>query len=131
MIEQSSREQGRLTLSELLSDLTNLFNEQAKRSAFEREIVRVVEKRSLHHLLNLAGDQNIMQQVSAGAWNAVGTWKSYIERRLSQRNDPAEVAHNQYLLRQIDLFESQPENYKVPSAPSLPDGSPIGCGHFH
>ncbi|GJM36515.1 MAG: hypothetical protein DHS20C18_55160 [Saprospiraceae bacterium] len=94
----------------------------------QREISRMTEKMALHHLLQLAGDTSIQQQISAEALLKIQQLKGHYEGKaaanLQQR------AHYIYLLRQIDLFEKDPGQYKVPKSPALPDGSPIGCGGY-
>ena len=92
------------------------------------EIKRIVQKRTLQHLLQLAGDKSIMQQVSAAALYKITELETDMKQFMEQRSDPATKAHFTYLLQQISRFKDAPEDFKVPEAPSLPDGSPIGCG---
>jgi len=83
----------------------------------------------VHHLLNLAGDQDIMRQVSAAAWLKLEQLEQRLIR-LSGAIANAELnAHYTYLSWQIELFKRNPADYKVPEAPAMPDGSPIGCGY--
>jgi hypothetical protein len=91
-----------------------------------------VEKVALQKLLELAGDRRIMQQVSAAALlkvmqlqNEYGGPKGAVGNMV---NGADYKAHARYCQQQIEEFLSQPSAYKVAESPSLPDGSPIGCG---
>ncbi len=42
-------------------------------------------------------------------------------------NDPAEQAHNTWLLAKIDQFRRDPKALNLPAPPRIPDGSPIGA----
>ena len=83
------------------------------------------QKLYLRKLLQLAGNTDGKQQVTAVALMHVNTFMD----NAKTPNDPAEKAHQMYMNHQIKQFMADPSGFKLPEAPALPDGSPIGCGH--
>jgi hypothetical protein len=127
MIEQSARTSNttRLSVNELFSTLLNSANQWSSLPAFDQEIGRIVQKRIVNHLLNLAGDKSIMQQVSAMALFEIRKLETKLLTSLPAST--AQKAHHNYLLNQIRIFKENPADFSIPPAPSLPDGAPIGC----
>ena len=54
-----------------------------------------------------------------------------LQRELDAAKSVARRAHLEYLLFEIEKFQKDPSKYKVPKAPGMPAGSPIGCGVDH
>jgi hypothetical protein len=127
MIEQSARDNtaSRLSVNELFSSLLKSADQWSSMPPLEQEIGRIVQKRIVNHLLRIAGEPSIMQQVAALALLEIKN----LEVRLtsSQPTSAPQKAHMNYLLNQINIFKENPANFSVPPAPSLPDGAPIGC----
>ena len=86
----------------------------------------MVEKSLVLHVLNLAGDKEINQQVSAHALLRLTQIEKYLLGRLIVE-DINQRAHYEYLREQLRSFRADPAAYKVPAAPAMPDGAPIGC----
>lgn len=122
IIEQHARDGKRLSLSEMMDQLMAAVSVKDSYSAYEKEIARINEKLVLHHLLNLAGDDQIMHQVSAVAMLKINE----MEAKMTATLAPEQVAHLTYLHEQIAMFKRNPKDYKVPYIPELPDGQPIG-----
>jgi hypothetical protein len=126
MVEQSARSKAaRLSVNELLSTLLNKAAQWSSLPAFEQEVGRIVHKRMVNHLLNIAGDKNIMQQVSAIALDEIRKLETKLLANLPY--SPAQRAHINYILNRIKIFKENPADFTIPPAPSLPDGAPIGC----
>lgn len=123
LVEQRARDGKRLSLSDLFDYLLDAVRVKNDYSTYEKEIARNNEKLVLHHLLNLAGDGNVMMQVRAMALLKING----IEARPETSNSPDQEAHNAYLKEQIRQFKNDPGAYKLPMIPALPDGQPIGC----
>ena len=100
-------------------------NYELFKAAFEQEVGRIVHKRMVNHLLNIAGDKNIMQQVSAIALDEIRKLETKLLANLPY--SPAQRAHINYILQRIKIFKENPADFSIPPAPSLPDGAPIGC----
>lgn len=131
VVEQHARDDKRLSLDQLLDRLMEAVKVKDSYSNYEKEIARISEKLVLHHLLNLAGDDRVMQQVAAVAILKINE----METQAPVTMEPAQVAHYTYLREQIAMFKRNPKEYKVPYIPDMPDGQPIGttaemgCGH--
>lgn len=128
VVEQHARDSKRMSLYDLFNTVTGHQSIVKADTPMEMEIKRIIQKRVLQHLLQLAGDKSIMQQVSAMALYKINQLEDDMEKSLERDADPASSAHLTYLLQQISRFKDAPDEFKVPDAPSLPDGSPIGCG---
>lgn len=101
----------------------------ASGKGYERELARVAHKRYVAHLLELAANTRANEQVQAEALAELVRIKSLADGKTGADTDNG--AHYLYVLRQIEQFLADPTTVKVRPAPSLPDGSPIGCGGMH
>lgn len=127
LIEQSARKKGRLTAIDLTSQLLENCSYNAKLSAYHQELNRMVQKLVVQHLLQLAANTKTNQQVSAIAIYQINNLEKQL--RQSKNQNVQQLAHHAYILQQISQYRQNPEAYKMPSSPDMPDGSPIGCGH--
>ncbi len=125
LVEQHAYDISRLSVNSLLDALFDQLQDRQGQSAYEQELSRMAEKLAVHHLMQLAGDESINQQVAAHAWQQLSDLAEALPGRAG--GDPAEAAHLYYLQQQVRLFLQDPEGYEVPEPPALPDGSPIGC----
>lgn len=125
--EQHARSSRHISLGRYLRDLARALRAKQYRSDGPHSLALacIVEKRYLFHLLQLAGDRSISQEVAASALRASSIW---IIREDFSRSALADTAHDIYLSQQVKAFLLDPKGYQVPAAPSLPDGAPIGCG---
>ena len=131
IVEQHARDKNQLSLYDFFDEILTSVRVNPDDSSIYKEINRMVEKMTIQHCLNLAGDKDIMQQVSAVALLKVNELEKYFGQMVGFAQDPLQVAHYTYLLQEISNFKKEPSGYKLPEIPSLPDGSPIGCGgHF-
>ncbi len=95
---------------------TNLTNSKG----YHNTLAQVAHKRYVAHLIQLAANKSASEQVQAAAlMELINIRESFME---------ATDAHARYIFRQIMLYLQDPTSVKVPTAPALPDGSPIGCG---
>lgn len=128
IIEQNARDPKHMDIFELFEELMEVVGLQPGQTAMEEEIGRMTEKLAVQHILNLAGDDSIMQQVSAAAMYQA---KVLGERYNSTQTNKKQAAHYLYLSNMIRRFFEDPSSFETPMIPAMPDGSPIGCGgHF-
>lgn len=125
VVEQSAREGKRLNLADLFDALFTAAQKDRSANTYLQELNRVVEKSLLNHILNLAGDKEINQQVSAHALLRIRKLEVDLDIRAS--GDANQRAHNEYLREQLRTFRADPATFKVPAGPVMPDGAPIGC----
>lgn len=128
LVEQQARDPQRLSANEAMNALLDAVGQKREHTSFQKEIARMTEKLAVTHILKLAGDQDIMRQVSALAMLKI----SELERKLSQQasytQEANQLAHIMYLQNLIAQFKEDPSEFELPEIPSMPDGSPIGCG---
>ena len=130
LVEQSGRANGRLGMYEVLEALFAQWNGGSGLPGLQGEVERMTEKVALHHLLALAGDSEVMQQVAAVAHLKISELVQSYSVKMNQASDSSEKAHFLYLVKMIEGFYENPGDYKVPSFQEMPDGSPIGMACF-
>jgi hypothetical protein len=101
-------------------------------SSTDNAYERMVGKVYLNRLLELASSDDISPEVTGIVYAHINEMLKYAEKgKLYNSPTAEEKAHFSYLERQIKLFEQNPTTFKPVKSPSMPDGSPIGCGGFH
>ncbi len=91
---------------------------------YESEISKAVKHRVIQHMMNLAMDGRTTPSVKALALSFLTSNQEVLTEEGS--------LFSQFLALEIKNFMEDPEEYKPQSAPTIPDGSPIGsfqCSH--
>ncbi|WP_292889521.1 zinc-dependent metalloprotease [Nonlabens sp.] len=110
-----------LTLGTLLNAVSDhVFTDYKNDDPYATAIAHRAQELFLNHLMNLTASSRTNIDVKAAARNQL----KKIEKDLSKRD----LFENQ-LLMQINTFYKHPELFEVKKLPSIPDGSPIGCGY--
>ena len=125
IVEQGARGKSDLTVREVFDAAFKTAAVGKERSAYEKELGRAVEKLTLQHLLRLAINPDVQQQVAAAALAKIDDVEKSAKLR-SAAADPADAAHNRYLAFQIERFRDNPKDLQFPKTPRLPAGPPIG-----
>jgi hypothetical protein len=131
---QQSLQPDRLSVAELLRQLTRFAAQQAGRTESERAAIAwTVEKRLLLHLIRLSSDTSVHPQVAGAAQYELQSFQRHLQEfRLPERGvrhiPDGLLVHLTYLQDQLNRYQRNPEDYKLPPSPRLPDGAPIGCG---
>ena len=131
IIEQHARDNNQLPLNQYLDQIMEVVKVNKEDPTYHQELARMTEKLVMQHLLQLAGDPTINQQVSAVSLLKINELEKLLEQMEGFEQNPLQAAHYGYLIQQIRNFKRDPQDFKVPSIPNMPDGSPIGCGHRH
>ncbi|MBT8219370.1 MAG: zinc-dependent metalloprotease, partial [Bacteroidia bacterium] len=82
------------------------------------------EKVFIHHLMRLIADDSASDQVKAITLHHLNRIKGDLASRSSNQYT---LEHKLYLNNLIERFIKNPKDFKFPSPPPMPDGSPIGC----
>lgn len=128
LVEQYARDpEQRLSLAAYLDKIIQSVEVRPGDAVFHQEIARMTEKLVLQHLLELAGDNGIMRQVTAVARLKVAEMEQRLQTVAASPKDPNQGAHYIYMLDEIARYKADPAAYQVPPSPAMPDGSPIGC----
>jgi hypothetical protein len=110
-----------LTLGTILNAVSHhVFTDYKNDDPYATAIAHRTQELFLNHLMNLTASSRTNIDVKAAARNQL----KRIEKDLSKRD----LFENQ-LLMQINTFYKHPELFEVKKLPSIPDGSPIGCGY--
>jgi hypothetical protein len=131
LVEQGARKPYYLSATEVMTTTRKQLQEEVISGAgnYQHALARIVEQRFTYHLMRLAARTDIQPQVAAAALSTlIDIENAAVERLAATPSGGADRAHVRYLREQIQQFRRSPEQFKVPAAPGLPDGSPIGCG---
>ncbi|WP_420322413.1 zinc-dependent metalloprotease [Flagellimonas sp.] len=124
LIQQRSLDKDQLGLVEVLDKSIKSTVDLNHRDSYENEVQRTINFRVLYHIMNLAAHKEVHPQVNAIAHEALRSLKVTL---LSNGRNPISAE----MVRRIDAFNKAPNDFKVISAPKIPDGSPIGMDCFH
>lgn len=124
LIQQRALEPGNLGLSEVLDEVTSGTVGKIYKDAYLNEVQTNINFRVLFHLMNLAAHKEVHPQVNAIANEKLLKLKSTL--LTSGKRDIAKE-----MIRRIDGFLEEPEEFKVIPVAEIPDGSPIGMDCFH
>ncbi|MDC6354188.1 MULTISPECIES: zinc-dependent metalloprotease [unclassified Robiginitalea] len=108
-------------LEDVLEPLLDTAFETRTSGDYQKSIREVVGFRTLEHLMALAKNPGVHPQVNGIAQGALDA----IRGQMLRAGD-SDMARE--IVRRIDRFREHPELVKVPDAPKIPDGSPIGSG---
>ncbi len=108
-----------MTLAEVFSQVSDHVFIDRNGDTYGTAITQRSQELLLNHLMNLIASSRTNVQVKAAARKQL----DQMEKDLNKRK-----AFEKELLSQIQHFNAHPELFKVKPLPSIPDGSPIGCG---
>lgn len=135
LLEYNSRNSKQPSPNETLTAIIDQTVRKKTADGYEGEIQRIVAKSTLEYLMALATGDGVHPQVSAIAFYQVGELQNFLKAERSKANGVSEKAYLTAMLRMIDKFQEEPDEFKKPAKLSPPDGSPIGtddtlqCGH--
>jgi hypothetical protein len=142
VVEQSARtgsDHGQFDLNYLLTFLVGeiFFHKEAATAEMtqpmEQEIARSVQKLLVRRMMELAASPQTTAPVQALLFlklDELDTWFQQELSRSERRVDEGQKAHYTWLLRQLSLFKTHPSEFRLPPAPGIPPGQPIGCGEI-
>ena len=123
MIQQKSLDQKNLGLQEVLDAVIANTIKIPHKEAYVLEVQNNINFRVLFHVMNLAAHKTVHPQVNAIANKKLKDLKVLL---LGNGKD----LYSLEIIRRIDRFFSEPEDFKVIPASKIPDGSPIGMDCF-
>ncbi len=121
----SRNAEGKWNLAEYLKTIQVKIKDQKKDIAY----FMMLEKCYFIHLLQLAGNTKIDQQVSALCLQRLNLMIDGFDGISSGKNGAQLRAHEQYLMNLKESWQEQPQSFPLPGLAKMPPGSPIGCGH--
>jgi hypothetical protein len=120
---------GRLpSLEDVITALLEQSWENKPGNDYHWEIQYAVNRRVVVHLMKLSQETEAAAQARAIAWQSLRQLQTDLESKARQAPNQAQRAHYRFHADEIERFLREPDEVKLPKAPRLPDGSPIGCG---
>jgi hypothetical protein len=119
LVQQQSLDAGQLSLKSVLDELIDHTIFTKAKNTYYQGIQEVINFQVLRHLLELANNTSTHPQVQAITYQHLKALKARL-----LKSDDSEVARE--MVRRIDWFFEHPEEFTSESAPTIPDGSPIG-----
>ncbi len=124
LIQQKALEPNNLGLSEVLDELVEQTIKKSHKDSYQAEVQTNINFRVLFHLMNIAAHDKVHPQVNAIAYQNLKNLKSSL---LSSGKSSTAAE----MVRRINRFMEEPEEFKVLPVAKIPDGSPIGMDCFH
>ncbi|MGJ8685039.1 MAG: zinc-dependent metalloprotease [Nonlabens sp.] len=109
-----------LGLEEVLNSVTNRVFKSVGTSSYATAIEQRVQERLVMQLINA----HVSSSTNMAAKGIIRTQLITIDKKLKKLKTPQAAE----LRAQIENYFENPKDFKVVTLPSLPDGSPIGCG---
>jgi len=126
LVDFHSRDNEYPGLSELIDRLLAGSIKADEIGSVDGEIQRTVNSVVLYHLLGLAGYPDTSSQVRAVMRWKINELKQWLHNKTASIQDEEWKAHYFNALYQIDLFEKDPDKFKLQQPFSPPPGAPIG-----
>jgi len=124
--QQHVLDPSQLDIQEIIETLASATIKKKTDTDYLGEVQQSINISVLKHIMAISADEKLMPQVQALINFEVMKLKVVLQER---RVDPMAML----LVKEIDKFLGNPSGYKIPEAPKIPDGSPIGtdaCSYF-
>ena len=118
MIQQKSLDIKQLGLEEMLNTLIKNTFDKTHKDAYLAEVQQMINLNVLKYLMNLAASDQSFFQVKAIANKAI--------RDIAMKSISFDDAYKMQYALIMKQFTDKPNDFKLPPAPGIPDGSPIG-----
>ncbi len=118
LIQQKALQPENIGFKDVLDRLINTAFSSEESSSYHKEIQQTVQYVTLQHLLNLVASSRSIPQTKS----LVNETLDDLTKKLSRNRD----VFSEQLVREINQFREDPEDFKVINPPTIPDGSPIG-----
>jgi hypothetical protein len=132
LVEHHARNPQQPSPQAMLQRLTEKTLLATESKGLDAEVQRVVQYVVLQKLLALHASAEASHQTRALLAAHLTTWKVELKKK-SRHKDIAWQAHYSALLRQVETYQEEPENFKPETFLSPPPGAPIGmeelCGN--
>ncbi len=118
LVQQQSLQPYNLDLANVFDAISNYVLDMEVTSAYEQEVLRMIQYETLQQLFVLASHTNALPQVKGICLQTIDEFADAFKKDKS--------AFAVQLNEEIKQFKRNPEKYKKTSVPAIPDGSPIG-----
>lgn len=118
LIQQKALEPNNLGLEEVLDALIDKNFEQVSGSPYDQELLNTLQATTLTALMKMALNKKVLPQARGMAHEAIETFGKELKGE--------KTAFSEELLRMIDVFHDDPDEFEPIEVSKIPDGSPIG-----
>lgn len=118
MIQQKSLDSKQLGLEEMLNTLIKNTFDKTHKDAYLAEVQQMINLNVVKYIMNLAASDQSFFQVKAIANKAI--------RDIAMKSISFDDAYKMQYALIMKQFTDKPNDFKLPPAPGIPDGSPIG-----
>lgn len=124
LVLQKSLDDKNLGLENVIDKvIANTIFRKENKDNYINEVQRAINYRTLHHVMNLAAQREVISQVSA-----IANFKlNELKKKLQTKTDLFSFE----AVKRIQEFQEHPEKFEVIPVATIPDGSPIGMDCFH
>ena len=121
LVQQQSMDDSQLGLPDVIDQVLEGTVFSKIKGSYDTGIQEVINFQVLRHIMELANNTSTHPQVQAIAYERLKSLKTRL-----LKSDASQIGKE--MVRRIDRFFEHPEEFKSESAPTIPDGSPIGSG---
>lgn len=132
MVEFNARDKSQPGLETLIEKLLDATWKAKCENGYAGAVQKTTELVLLRHLMQLAVNPDASELVKSKIFYQLDKLKSTLENRSNDILKEEHRAHFWYALKQIEKFQENPGEYKIPKSLTSPAGSPIGTlNHFN
>lgn len=126
MVEFNARDKSQPGLETLLEKLLDATWKSKRENDYAGAVQKTTELVLLGHLMQLATNPGVSELAKSKIFYQLDKLKITLENRSNDILKEEHRAHFWYALKQIERFQNDPEEYKIPDSLTPPAGSPIG-----
>ncbi|MEL6255627.1 MAG: zinc-dependent metalloprotease [Bacteroidota bacterium] len=126
LVEFAARDQSYPGYDEIIDDLISSLWKMETKSSYHEEILRLVQSRSLQHMMVLGRQENATPQVRAIINYKLNELADWLDNRMDNVSNGGQRAHYYMSMQLIEAYLDDPEEWEALPVIAMPDGSPIG-----
>ncbi len=127
LFEYHARDHANPSLEEVISTVLAQSWYKKPMTGIKAAYQQLVCRQVLNHLFNLAVYPDTSPMVQAIAYGAIQKLRIFLEEQVEELEDADWQVLYRHMLYQIDRFNRDPQHFKIPGPPTMPDGAPIGA----
>ncbi|MEO1214873.1 MAG: zinc-dependent metalloprotease [Bacteroidota bacterium] len=126
LVEFAARDQSYPGYDEIIDELISSLWKMETKSSYHEEILRLVQSRSLQHMMVLGRQENATPQVRAIINYKLNELADWLDNRMDNVSNGGQRAHYYMSMQLIEAYLDDPEEWEALPVIAMPDGSPIG-----
>lgn len=123
LIQHKSMDNNQLGLDELIDEVIEKSIKKYHKNKYHQELQNIINEQVLNSFFRLAAYENSYPQIRSIVNNRLDLISEFLR---TNRMGGLQKIYEIEILKQIEKFKNDPSSYKEITAPTIPDGSPIG-----